>query len=126
MKLIEKYNLLEVIQLVGQKSHAEILSYYKSVDSLLFPSQFESFGLPLLEACSFGLPIIAADLPYAAEVLEEYNNKIFIDAKSVNLWADAIKNYRTYKKCYNSRSKSVRNSWKVFFELAGNIIKSAV
>jgi glycosyltransferase involved in cell wall biosynthesis len=79
----------------------EVLSYYKSVDALLFPSQIETFGLPLAEASCFGLPIIAADLPYAAEVLKKYENKILIDPESVCLWADAMKNYRFYK-IYNT------------------------
>lgn len=97
MKLIGKYNLLDIIQFIGQKLYDEVLSYYKSVDALLFPSQIETFGLPLAEASRFGLPIIAADLPYAAEVLEKYSNKVLIDSESVGLWADAIKNYQTYK-----------------------------
>jgi glycosyltransferase involved in cell wall biosynthesis len=126
MQLIKEYNLFEVVQLVGQRSYDEVLSYYKSVDALLFPSQIETFGLPLAEASCFGLPIIVADLPYAVEVLEEYNNKILIDPESVYLWADAMKNYHVYKSCiYSSPPHHARieNSWGTFFELANRIIK---
>jgi glycosyltransferase involved in cell wall biosynthesis len=124
MRMIRKYNLLEVIHLIGQRPYSEILSYYKSVNVLLFPSQFETFGLPLIEASCFGLPIIASDLVYAAEVLKEYDNKILLDSESVFLWADAIENYKAYKKISPHFSHSLqRNSWSTFFELANGIIK---
>ena len=50
---------------VGQLSHAECLSEYEKADALIFPSLLESYGLPLVEAMVIGIPIIAADLPYA-------------------------------------------------------------
>jgi glycosyltransferase involved in cell wall biosynthesis len=50
---------------VGQLSHAECLAEYQRADALVFPSVLESYGLPLVEAMVMGLPIIAADLPYA-------------------------------------------------------------
>ena len=49
----------------GQLSHAECLSEYQQADALVFPSVLESYGLPLVEAMVMGMPIIAADLPYA-------------------------------------------------------------
>jgi glycosyltransferase involved in cell wall biosynthesis len=39
--------------------------YYGEVDAVFFPSLLESFGLPLIEAMTAGLPIVCADLPYA-------------------------------------------------------------
>jgi glycosyltransferase involved in cell wall biosynthesis len=129
MKLMEKHDLFKIIQLIGQIPYNEVLAYYKSVDALLFPSQFETFGLPLAEASCFGLPVIVANLPYAVEVLEKYDNKILIDPTSVSLWADALENYQAYKKIlYSSPGISNRrncgNSWSTFFDLANKIIKN--
>jgi hypothetical protein len=50
---------------VGQLSQAECLSEYEKADALIFPSVLESYGLPLVEAMVMGIPIVAADLPYA-------------------------------------------------------------
>jgi glycosyltransferase involved in cell wall biosynthesis len=50
---------------VGPLSHAECLAEYQSADALIFPSVLESYGLPLVEAMAMGIPIVAADLPYA-------------------------------------------------------------
>ena len=49
----------------GQLDHAECLAEYEKADALVFPSFLESYGLPLVEAMVMGLPIVAADLPYA-------------------------------------------------------------
>jgi glycosyltransferase involved in cell wall biosynthesis len=125
MNLIMKNDLLKIIQFIGQKSYNEVLSYYKSVDALLFPSQIETFGLPLTEASCFGLPVIVADLPYAEEVLARYDNKILIDPDSIDLWASAIRNYWLYKKVSPLPCAKHRNSWSVFFELVNKIVKDA-
>lgn len=50
-------------------------TYERSV--LVFPSLIETVGLPLIEAASCGAPILAADLPYAREALDGYDNVRF-------------------------------------------------
>jgi glycosyltransferase involved in cell wall biosynthesis len=50
---------------VGRLNHAECLCEYEQADALIFPSLLESYGLPLVEAMVIGIPVIAADLPYA-------------------------------------------------------------
>jgi glycosyltransferase involved in cell wall biosynthesis len=52
-----------------EKSDDRILaSAYSSADCLLAASFGEGFGRPLIEAASFGLPIIARDIPVFREV----------------------------------------------------------
>lgn len=41
---------------------------YNLADILVFPSLMEGFGLPLVEAMSCGLPIVASDLPVMSEI----------------------------------------------------------
>ena len=55
----------EWVRRVGRLSTADCLSTYADVDGLFFPSLRESYGLPLVEAMTSGLPIVCADLPYA-------------------------------------------------------------
>jgi glycosyltransferase involved in cell wall biosynthesis len=43
-------------------------SLYKASDIVLFSSYCESFGFPLIEAMSYSLPIVAADIPTTREL----------------------------------------------------------
>lgn len=47
--------------------------------TLIFPSLIETYGLPLAEARALGVLVLAADLPYAREVLKGYANAYFFD-----------------------------------------------
>jgi glycosyltransferase involved in cell wall biosynthesis len=122
MKTIIRYELDSCIHFIGQVSYQKLLSYYKSVDALLFPSKMESFGLPLAEATYFGLPIIAADLPYTREVLEDYTNKIFVDPDNVDNWTESIRNYKKYIKMNCDTVNIHENSWETFFKLIDKLI----
>jgi glycosyltransferase involved in cell wall biosynthesis len=120
--IIKRNKLENIVQCIGQISHSEIISYYKSVDALLFPSKIESFGLPLLEASFFGLPIIAADLPYAREVLNNYTNKLFVDPDDNTKWSKIIQNYQDLKKI-NVNNLNNKNTWEDFFKLTETLSK---
>lgn len=43
-------------------------SLYLGSDIFVFPSLVESFGFPMVEAMSFGIPIVAADIPVNREI----------------------------------------------------------
>jgi glycosyltransferase involved in cell wall biosynthesis len=46
-----------------------IASLYQSSSALIYPSRTESFGLPLIEAMDYGLPILASELDYVRDVV---------------------------------------------------------
>ncbi|WP_443864246.1 glycosyltransferase, partial [Fusobacterium ulcerans] len=82
--LIKKYELEDVIKLVGRISYSRVLEYYKSSDLLVFPSYLETFGLPLVEAQYFDLDILTVDLEYSREVINEYKKVCFIKKNDVH------------------------------------------
>lgn len=49
-------------------SEETLRAAYRSADALLFPSHYEGFGLPLLEAMASSLPVVASAAPAPAEV----------------------------------------------------------
>ncbi len=51
-------------------TRSELLDLYAKMDALIYPSLFESYGLPLVEAQSFQLPIIASELDYVRDMLD--------------------------------------------------------
>ncbi len=57
---------------VEDASDEELRWAYGHVDALIAASKDEGFGLPLVEAAYFGLPIICSDIPIFREVTQGY------------------------------------------------------
>ncbi|MES2979197.1 MAG: glycosyltransferase [Pseudomonadota bacterium] len=55
---------------VGELPHNEVLALYGRCAAVIFPSTFESFGLPLIEARQAGLPVLASELDYVRDVID--------------------------------------------------------
>lgn len=76
------------LRYLGQIEPAEVIRQYSMCDALLFPSLDESYGLPVVEAMYLGLPIVAADRPYAHVLCGE--GAIYFDPASEASLAVAI------------------------------------
>jgi glycosyltransferase involved in cell wall biosynthesis len=112
------YNNIEIVFL-GKISFSKVIWFYKNVDCLLFPSYMETLGLPLIEAASCGLKIIAADLPYAREVLQGYKGVTFARYDNENIWSNILlteSNVENTQK-YEEFLLKDRDSWDKFFKI---------
>lgn len=76
-RLIKKYDVEDIIKLVGKIPYERALEYYKSSDLMIFPSKLETLGLPLMEAKHFNLNILVIDLPYSREAIGNYEKVIY-------------------------------------------------
>ncbi len=74
----------------GILSHAEILVLYNNVDALIYPSTFESFGLPLIEARQAGLRVLAPEMDYVRDILDP--DQTFDPQSSISI-ARAVKRF---------------------------------
>ena len=52
----------------GIVSNKEIVDLYNLADLFVFPSLYEGFGIPLLEAFSCRAPVIASNIPVFREI----------------------------------------------------------
>lgn len=74
----------------GRVSDVELISLYSKCDAFVWPSLYEGFGLPVLEAMSFGAPVVTSNcssLPEvagdAAILVDPYN----VEDISRGMWA---------------------------------------
>jgi len=56
------------VELHGQVGHSEVIAGLADADLFVFPSRTESYGVPLVEALSIGVPTICSDIPQFREI----------------------------------------------------------
>ena len=73
---------------VSRCSDAEMVSYLQHSRALLFPSFTEGYGMPVVEALTLGVPVIASDLP----VFREFAGQVpdYIDVMNELGWFNMI------------------------------------
>lgn len=76
-EIVEKYGRLKCIEFIGLQTRENLMKYYSKIETVIFPSKLETWGLPISEAKAFGKNIILADLEYAHETLGTYEKVMF-------------------------------------------------
>jgi len=79
----------ESIRLLGAVHDETLGALYRGASALLYPSRYEGFGLPLLEAMACGTPVIAARASSIPEVTGEA--AILLDPDDSEAWMCAIR-----------------------------------
>jgi len=78
----------EDIILPGYVRDEEKFEMMKNADAFLFPSFYEGFGLPILEAQSAGVPVVTSNISSMPEV--SGNGAILVDPNKTEEIADAV------------------------------------
>jgi len=64
---IDKLDLSNNINFLGEKKHSELIPYYKRADLFLLPSDKETFGMVMIESMACGTPVAAISSPGGPE-----------------------------------------------------------
>ncbi len=78
----------ENLVLPGRLTDGELKALYQRATALVFPSLYEGFGLPLLEAMACGCPVLSADIPSSREVCAEA--ALYFDARKPQVLANTM------------------------------------
>ena len=78
----------EAIVLLGPVSEELLLSLYRCATAVVYPSLYEGFGLPVLEAMACGTPVIASRAASIPEVLGDAG--LLLDPTDVAAWTTAV------------------------------------
>jgi glycosyltransferase involved in cell wall biosynthesis len=65
---IERLQIEDAIRFVGYVPFEDLPALYNLAEMFVFPSLYEGFGLPVIEAMACGVPVITGHVPALAEV----------------------------------------------------------
>lgn len=113
------------LRLLGAVSDAQLRSLYEGAAALFFPSVYEGFGMPVVEAMSCGTPVVHS----AATAMDEITADLAlrIPALDVEAWSTAIRQvqsgfFRSDEEARAAREKqAARYDWAV----SADVVRSA-
>lgn len=123
-KIAKESNVADIVKFCGQKSKSELPKYYSESDIFVFPSKKEGMPNVVLEAMSYGLPIIMTPCEGSEELI--HDNGYIVPAEEfrkciVNLVCDDTIRKQMGQKSREAVTKSfqwnqVANSYMKLFE----------
>ena len=81
-KLIRELELMHQVIFLQGLADIDLARLYRTVDVLVYPSFYEGFGLPVLEAMACGTPVITSNSSCLPEVAEDAS--LLVDPNSVD------------------------------------------
>ncbi len=69
--LVEKLNLTDRVRFIGPVKDDDLPALYGGAEVFAFPSQYEGFGLPVLEAMACGAPVVCGNRSSLPEVARD-------------------------------------------------------
>lgn len=124
--LLERCDLLRgaVVERAGC-SDAELARYLRHCRALLFPSFIEGYGLPLIEALTLGVPVIAGALSVFREIAGDVPE--YLDPLDAMGWMECIEDYRLSdsprRAAQLSRlSRFTPPTWRAHFEIVETVL----
>jgi glycosyltransferase involved in cell wall biosynthesis len=81
------------IQFLGRLSDSELIAQYQNATAFVFPSLYEGFGIPPLEAQACGCPVLAANAASIPEVLQA--SALYFDPLDVSHMSAAMERILT-------------------------------
>jgi glycosyltransferase involved in cell wall biosynthesis len=85
---VERLGLSDAVHFPGFVPIADLPLWYNSAELFIYPSVFEGFGLPVLEAMACGTPVIVSDASSLPEVAGDAG--ILVPPHDVAAWIDAL------------------------------------
>ena len=107
---IDKLGLTKEIILCGTKHSSELENEYLNSSIYVMTSHSESFGLVLVEAANYGLPLLAFDSAQGAKEIIENNKNGFLvenrNAKEMVAKIEELINNPSKMQCFSKNSKN--------------------
>lgn len=86
---VERYQLQQDVHFLGFIPADELVLWYNSAEAFIYPSVYEGFGLPVLEAMACGTPVLIADASSLPEVGGDCG--LLVPPLDVDAWTEALR-----------------------------------
>ncbi len=88
LRAIEAHGVGARVRRTGHISESDLILLYRHAAALVYPSRYEGFGLPVLEAMDLGCPVLAADNTALAETVGDAG--ILLPPEDPGAWTAAM------------------------------------
>lgn len=105
-RLIKKYNLEDVVYLVGFISDKQRDQFFEKSSMAIFPSRYEPFGIVALEAMKFTKPIIVSETGGLRGINKHFETGLFMNPDDVD---SLIKQIELILSCPDEANKMATN-----------------
>jgi glycosyltransferase involved in cell wall biosynthesis len=115
----------DALELSGYIDRRALAGAYRSAHVLAFPSLFEGFGIPVIEAMSAGLPVVVSDRTSLPEVVGVDGS--VVPAEDPTAWAAALERAFDHGRELGLRSteRAKQFSWAATAAVAGGVLADA-
>lgn len=129
--LLKEYNLEELFILTGYQEN--VYKFYPIIDIFFLPSLYEGLPMVILEAMSFGKPIVSMNVGSINEVITNNKNGVLIDKENYRSFIEKLITIKSNKElsikygkeAFNEIDKNynIKNYEKDIAKLYDNILK---
>ena len=133
----DKYGL-DIKRMCESDSRIKLLDYvdetekawlFLNAHAFASPSCVEGFGIPVLDAASLGVPVLASDLPSHREIanlVKENRNFRLLDLSNVDKWINEFNQLSTLDLCMEDEIKDRISNFRICFENLKDIFDKSI
>lgn len=114
-KAADRYIKDGVLTYIERLSQTELKDVYRKAKIMIFPSNYEIFGMVLLEAMYFDLPVISSDNGGSDTLISDGYNGVIVKEFDKDTWVNAIeKMYRDKERYDDIKNNLIKTDHSIY------------
>lgn len=118
---IKESGLQEQVLMAG--SIFPVMPVYRIADVVVMPSRNESFGMAIVEASFFSVPVIASNTGGISEIIQHNDNGTLLSVDDEDSWYKTLKHFQLHPEHFKTMAKKAKKDVEYRFSLRSVINK---